>query len=467
MKRIISYSLGLFFVASFASAYLTPIGGGGGSGASTSLNNLTSPTAVNQDILPGTNLGFSIGSASFRFDKGYVSKFNDSADFTSLNVQDRSFHNSSGAPIMSWGTGTFTISQPTYIDTNFGLQLYNAANTNRVKLRPNSATTDYDFLFPADGGTAGYVLSTDGTGVTSWISASGSGASTALDNLAATAVNANILPGVTNDVTLGNSTFQFDRIFGLEHGSNVADGDSAGEYRLRNPETNSTSSLELRDSLSTITTPSTSLAYSALYSRRGSRTDANLFSIFTETDNTNDGTATPSISIETGNKQDISGDTGRISILTGNPNTGESGQITAFTGDSGNGDSGPIAIRTGGASGLTGNITLGIPVGGTGTGSLRLDLSNIKLLTRVITGAGTTGNQTINELSGTVNLAAAETSITVNNSFVTEDSLIYAMTRTNDTNCSVKNIVAAAGSFAINMTLACAAETSVGFLVTN
>lgn len=86
---------------------------------------------------------------------------------------------------------------------------------------------------------------------------------------------------------------------------------------------------------------------------------------------------------------------------------------------------------------------------------------------QTITAGGTTGDRTINKAAGTVNFAAAATSITVTNSLASTSSTIYAMARTNDSTCSVKNVVPASGSFTINMTAACTAETSVGFLVVN
>lgn len=94
------------------------------------------------------------------------------------------------------------------------------------------------------------------------------------------------------------------------------------------------------------------------------------------------------------------------------------------------------------------------------------DGGNMKL-DRTITGAGTTGNQTINKLSGTVNFAAAATSLTVTNSLVTTSSIVYAVLRTNDSTCRLATVVPGSGSFVINMTAGCNAETSVGFLVTN
>ena len=83
------------------------------------------------------------------------------------------------------------------------------------------------------------------------------------------------------------------------------------------------------------------------------------------------------------------------------------------------------------------------------------------------TAAGTTGNQTINRPSGTVNIAAAGTTVTVTNSLVTTSSIVFATIRTNDSTAIIKNVVPAAGSFTINLNAATTAETSVGFFVIN
>lgn len=94
-----------------------------------------------------------------------------------------------------------------------------------------------------------------------------------------------------------------------------------------------------------------------------------------------------------------------------------------------------------------------------GNGSINMD--------RTVTGAGTTGAQTINKLSGTVNFAAGATSLVVTNSLVSANSIVYAVVRTNDATAYIKNVVPAAGSFTINLGAAATAETSVGFFVTN
>lgn len=83
------------------------------------------------------------------------------------------------------------------------------------------------------------------------------------------------------------------------------------------------------------------------------------------------------------------------------------------------------------------------------------------------TGAGTTGNQTIDKPSGTVNFAAAATSLTVTNALCTTSSIVFATIRTNDTTAVIKNVVPGSGSFVINLNAAATAETSVGFLIIN
>lgn len=84
-----------------------------------------------------------------------------------------------------------------------------------------------------------------------------------------------------------------------------------------------------------------------------------------------------------------------------------------------------------------------------------------------ITAAATTGNRTIDKPSGTVNIAAAGTTVTVTNSLCTTASIVYAIVRTGDATAYVKNTVPGNGSFVINLGAAAGAEISVGFLVIN
>lgn len=88
-------------------------------------------------------------------------------------------------------------------------------------------------------------------------------------------------------------------------------------------------------------------------------------------------------------------------------------------------------------------------------------------LSKTITPGGTTGAQTINKTSGSVNFAAAATSLVVTNNLVTTSSVILCMVATNDATMKTVLAVAAAGSFTIYANAAATAETRVNFLVTN
>lgn len=94
-------------------------------------------------------------------------------------------------------------------------------------------------------------------------------------------------------------------------------------------------------------------------------------------------------------------------------------------------------------------------------------LVNRFLVPTTVTAGGTTGDQTINKMSGTVNFAATATTITVTNSKVSSTSLVFAVVRTNDATATIKNVVPSNGSFIIRLTAAATAETSVGFFIVN
>ena len=83
------------------------------------------------------------------------------------------------------------------------------------------------------------------------------------------------------------------------------------------------------------------------------------------------------------------------------------------------------------------------------------------------TPAGTTGAQTINQPSGTVNFAIGASALVVTNSLCTTSSIVFATVRTNDATAYIKNVVPAAGSFTINLGANATAETSVGFFIIN
>jgi hypothetical protein len=86
---------------------------------------------------------------------------------------------------------------------------------------------------------------------------------------------------------------------------------------------------------------------------------------------------------------------------------------------------------------------------------------------KTVTAAGTTGARTISKNAGTVNFAAAATSLVVTNTLVTTSSIIICTVGTNDTTMKSALAVAAAGSFTIYSNAAATAETRVNFIVIN
>lgn len=89
------------------------------------------------------------------------------------------------------------------------------------------------------------------------------------------------------------------------------------------------------------------------------------------------------------------------------------------------------------------------------------------LFPSTITAVGTTTTQTINKPSGRVNVAAAASSVTVNNSLCTTNSLVFVTVGSNDGTATIKNCVSGTGSFVVTFTAAATAETKVNFFVIN
>lgn len=89
------------------------------------------------------------------------------------------------------------------------------------------------------------------------------------------------------------------------------------------------------------------------------------------------------------------------------------------------------------------------------------------VLAKTITAGGTTGAQTINKNSGSVNFAAAATSLVVTCSLCTTSSVITATVGTNDSTMKSVAAVAGSGSFTLYANAAPTAETRVNFRITN
>ncbi len=104
---------------------------------------------------------------------------------------------------------------------------------------------------------------------------------------------------------------------------------------------------------------------------------------------------------------------------------------------------------------------------GSATHDIVFNERGVIVLENTITPAGTTGNRTINNPSGSVNIAAGQSSITVTNNTVNANSFVFAGIATNDATAIIKNVVVSAGSFVVNLTAATTAETRINFMVFN
>lgn len=129
--------------------------------------------------------------------------------------------------------------------------------------------------------------------------------------------------------------------------------------------------------------------------------------------------------------------------------------------------------ETGVGSGLKNLIDLGINTGGTPathTSLFRVDNTGKIGISTTNTTAGTTGAQTINKPSGSVNFSTSSQTLVVTNSTVSSASMIFLVIEATDsTPASTSAYISSksAGSFTIKLNAPASAETKVNFLVIN
>jgi hypothetical protein len=80
---------------------------------------------------------------------------------------------------------------------------------------------------------------------------------------------------------------------------------------------------------------------------------------------------------------------------------------------------------------------------------------------------GTPGNATLNFPAGRSSIAAGAATVTITSSFVSATSIIFVALQTNDATAILKNVVPAAGSFAVNLTAAATGNTNFCWFVMN
>lgn len=126
------------------------------------------------------------------------------------------------------------------------------------------------------------------------------------------------------------------------------------------------------------------------------------------------------------------------------------------------------SVTTGAAASTnTALLFLDVP-GTTGTNNYGLYSLSKAGFDFTYTTGGTTGNQTIDKPTGSVNIAAGGTTVTVTNSTVTANSIVIPVLMTNDATArDGMAVVVSAGSFVITLDAATTAECKIGFVVLN
>lgn len=177
-----------------------PAGSTASGGAALDLSNLTAPTAIPVSLLP--NGSVNIGSSGQPWVTGFFNNVSahemfpdyvmDSSANIILDTANRRLQNGS-FEMASWANNGlhFDIFEP--------LKIFNTQSDTAPYTMINSSPSiplggSYTLTLPPNPGTSGEVLSTDGSGNTTWIVPSGTGANVQLSNLTTTAINADLLP---------------------------------------------------------------------------------------------------------------------------------------------------------------------------------------------------------------------------------------------------------------------------------
>jgi hypothetical protein len=237
------------------------VSGGSGSGANTTLSNLTSPTSINTNLLPSTDNSSNLGSSSKKWDSIYFNalmdssnntildnarKLYDSAGILSINTNDRTLYNSSNVATVSYEYHTLNSSTGTVLDwsgsssilfrnlrpnenNSKNLGSYNQSwseiwgynqklqgpTSGVLTIKAANTTTDHTLTMPSTQGSANQVLTNDGSGNLSWNTPT-IYANKTLSNLdSTTAINASLLPSVDSSVDLGSATKNWNALYAV------------------------------------------------------------------------------------------------------------------------------------------------------------------------------------------------------------------------------------------------------------
>lgn len=159
--------------------------------------------SINRSIRNDGEASYDIGQPNVRFGDAYLS--NVYANGMESNHGDLYFDCTNGPVVMS--SQAESVELKPYNETVApSLAFYNKDATHYAKIKvPDTLAANYTLTLPTTAGTNGYVLSTNGSGALSWVSAGGI--------TWATPINSSITVDATNTYNIGSADYKINNIY--------------------------------------------------------------------------------------------------------------------------------------------------------------------------------------------------------------------------------------------------------------
>jgi len=358
------------------------ITGGGGGGATTALDNLTNPTAINQDLIPGIANSFSLGSGTNTWQTLFIEELFDSNNLFAIDVNDRMLINNTGSQwVLDW-------SNPAFLQPAVPI-IYQGMSNGEIG---TSNTTEADLLIDTNGGTAAALATNTNSGSLIMATGSTTGTGNSGEMLLQTGLPSG--SGTRGVLSLNSRTINiygdsvdqgFEQIIlGAIGGYVGSDG-----YTITTANASAGNVSEAMNMQTGDASGAGSSSGGFNWATGGADVNSGSFSVSTGTGLSG---GSGSMFFQTG----VSGTgvgTGNYSAGTGNASgNGSSGEITMITGSSVDGGSGPVALASGGNTGTGNSGAVTLQTGNTDTGGVGSIL--------LTTGTATSGARGLIQLDG-------------------------------------------------------------------